>query len=211
MLSETRCPKCDEVSIAFDNFQSLSLQIPKSRTMITHSTTLEQCLDDFTKEENLTDSFKCGGCKRVGNAFRKLSLWRLPEILIIHLKRFKYSTWRKEKLDTCVKFPLNNLNLKRYTAKENAFCAKGTKIGLQHESIANPLYQLYGIVHHRGTIYGGHYIAYIYIYIYNIYISDCENIHSKEWNSFNDSRISPCHSISTDSSSPYLLFYQKVY
>jgi ubiquitin C-terminal hydrolase len=43
-----------------------------------------------------------------------MSVWRLPPILIIHLKRFKYNQYSsfgymsnsREKIDTTVKFPI---------------------------------------------------------------------------------------------------------
>ncbi|KAL2984499.1 hypothetical protein AAZX31_12G091500 [Glycine max] len=44
-------------------------------------------------------------------ASKKLDLWRLPvpEIFVIHLKRFQYSHFMKNKLETYVDFPADNL------------------------------------------------------------------------------------------------------
>ena len=36
---------------------------------------------------------------------RKYFLWKLPKVLIIHLKRFQMTTYSKKKLDTKVKIP----------------------------------------------------------------------------------------------------------
>ncbi|KAK3140274.1 hypothetical protein QOZ80_5AG0398500 [Eleusine coracana subsp. coracana] len=54
---------------------------------------LYACLEAFIKEEPLgpDDMWYCPGCKEHRQASKKLDLWRLPEILIIHLKRFSYS------------------------------------------------------------------------------------------------------------------------
>ncbi|KAL5999269.1 hypothetical protein ACLOJK_040719 [Asimina triloba] len=42
----------------------------------------------------------CPKCKTHRQATKKLDLWRLPEILVIHLKRFSYSHFMKNKLET---------------------------------------------------------------------------------------------------------------
>lgn len=48
----------------------------------------------------------CPTCKKHQLATKKLDLWSLPEVLIIHLKRFSYTKYSREKLDTIVDFPL---------------------------------------------------------------------------------------------------------
>lgn len=50
-------------------------------------------------------------------ATKKLDLWSLPEVLIIHLKRFSYTKFSREKLDSIVDFPL------RYTHTHTRTCA----------------------------------------------------------------------------------------
>jgi ubiquitin C-terminal hydrolase len=35
-------------------------------------------------------------------ADKKLDLWSLPEVLVVHLKRFSYTRWNRDKLDTQV-------------------------------------------------------------------------------------------------------------
>ena len=47
-------------------------------------------------------------------ADKKLDLWTLPDTLVVHLKRFSYSRFSRDKLDTLVEFPLQGLNLRQY-------------------------------------------------------------------------------------------------
>lgn len=47
-------------------------------------------------------------------ADKKLDLWTLPEVLIVHLKRFSFSRTRRTKLDNPVTFPLHGLDLSPY-------------------------------------------------------------------------------------------------
>lgn len=51
----------------------------------------------------------CLTCKKQQPATKKLDLWSLPEVLIIHLKRFSYTKYSREKLDIIVDFPLRSV------------------------------------------------------------------------------------------------------
>jgi len=90
----------------------------------------------------------CPNCKQHRQATKKLDLWRLPEILVVHLKRFSYSRYMKNKLDTFVNFPVRNLDLSKYV-KQNAAAAQQSH-----------MYELYAVSNHYGGLGGGHYTAY---------------------------------------------------
>lgn len=70
--------------------------------------TLNQCLDYFVKEEVLDkeDAWKCPQCKKKRKALKQLTLTKLPDILLIHLKRFSIDGLFRNKLDTMVKCPI---------------------------------------------------------------------------------------------------------
>lgn len=89
----------------------------------------------------------CPNCKEHRQASKKLDLWRLPEILVIHLKRFSYSRYFKNKLDTFVSFPTQNLDLGKYAKDKDA-------------SNVRYVYELYAISNHYGGLGGGHYSAF---------------------------------------------------
>ena len=73
-----------------------------------------------------------------------MSLWRLPSILLIQLKRFRNVLSGDKKLTKLVDYPISGLDLSKYTLGVNQDC----------------VYDLFGVVHHRGFISGGHYIAF---------------------------------------------------
>ncbi len=81
------------------------------------SVPLSTCIDLFTEEEKLSpdDAWYCGNCKEHVEATKKFDLWRLPQVLVIHMKRFSYKKkyWR-EKLETFVDYPLYGLDLTPY-------------------------------------------------------------------------------------------------
>jgi ubiquitin C-terminal hydrolase len=104
-MSEITCTKCEKRSCTFDNFQDLSVSFPKAiRSLMDSNFELSKLLENFSKEEIIED-FLCKNCKTRVKARRKLEIWRVPKILVIHLKRFLFGTYRREKLSHNVIFP----------------------------------------------------------------------------------------------------------
>ena len=56
----------------------------------------------------------CPNCQKHQQATKKFDLWSLPEVLIIHLKRFSYNRYWRDKIDTVIEFPLKNLDMTPY-------------------------------------------------------------------------------------------------
>lgn len=73
-------------------------------------------LQAFQTAEELEaeDSWFCSKCKRHVQANKKLDLWAVPEVLVVHLKRFFFTRARRDKLDVQVDFPLENWDLSDY-------------------------------------------------------------------------------------------------
>lgn len=76
---------------------------PKQKAIL-----LSECLELYTSNEQLgqDDTWYCPRCKEHKQATKKLDLWRLPKLLIIHLKRFSYTRWYRDKIETFVDFPV---------------------------------------------------------------------------------------------------------
>jgi hypothetical protein len=71
------------------------------------------CIRAFTKPEKLgkDDAWFCSKCGDFRQATKKFDLWKLPEIMIIHLKRFQVSGVRRDKISTVVNYPVSGLDL----------------------------------------------------------------------------------------------------
>ncbi|KAF9329552.1 CSN-associated deubiquitinating enzyme Ubp12 [Podila minutissima] len=148
--------------------------------------TLEDCLMEYTKEEQLgeEDLWYCPNCKKHQQATKKLDIWRLPDILVVHLKRFSHTRAWRDKIDALVDFPIHGLDLSGKALKEED----------QNENV----YDLYGVSNHMGGLGGGHYTAY------------AKNEKQDQWFNFDDSHVSPVRDVeSIKSSSAYLLFYRR--
>ncbi|KAL6875597.1 hypothetical protein ACP4OV_013110 [Aristida adscensionis] len=147
---------------------------------------LYACLDAFLREEPLVpeDMWYCPGCKEQRQASKKLDLWRLPEVLVIHLKRFSFSRSTKQKLETFVNFPLHNLDLTHYIANKKS----------SHRQI----YELYAVSNHYGSMGSGHYTAHIKL------------LNENQWYTFDDSQVYAINEGDVKSAAAYVLFYRRV-
>ncbi|XP_069883071.1 ubiquitin carboxyl-terminal hydrolase 43 isoform X1 [Dipodomys merriami] len=171
------------------------------------SCTLDECFQSYTKEEQLAqdDAWKCPHCKVLQQGMVKLSLWTLPDILIIHLKRFCQVGEKRNKLSTLVKFPLSGLDMAPHVAQRSTSSkpVPGPWPSWQqptHLPTAYPLdflYDLYAVCNHHGSLQGGHYTAY------------CRNSLDGQWYSYDDSTVEPLGEDEVNTRGAYILFYQK--
>lgn len=122
---------------------------------------LNECLDEFNKEEVLSenDAWYCPRCKEHRRASKKFELWKTPDILVMHLKRFSASRGFRDKLDVFVDFPVEGLDMSGRV--ENP------------EPGESLIYDLFAVDNHYGGLGGGHYTAY------------AKNFMSGEWNEYN--------------------------
>lgn len=95
----------------------------------------------------------------------KLSLWTLPDILIIHLKRFRQVAEHRHKLTTLVRFPLRGLDMAPHVAQRGQpggqlvgrWASWQPSLCLPPSCPRDYLYDLYAVCNHHGSMQGGHY------------------------------------------------------
>ena len=88
---------------------------PVAASPASHSRNASPYVQEFVKEEELEkDSYYCSKCKTHRSAKRSFSIFRCPRILVLHLKRFTFSTFRRSKLSTSIDFPTIGLSLKPF-------------------------------------------------------------------------------------------------
>ena len=143
LTSETRCLTCENVSQRDEPFLDLSVDLEQ------HSS-VTSCLRRFSEEEMLCErnKFHCDNCGGLQEAEKRMKIKRLPKILALHLKRFKYTEdlQRLQKLFHKVVFPYQ---LRLFNTTDDA-------------EDPDRLYELYAIVVHiGGGPYHGHYVAII--------------------------------------------------
>jgi len=73
---------------------------------------IEDCMAKFNRTEQLDsdNQWYCPKCQTQVNAFKSLSIHRMPQVLVLHLKRFKIEVQGgRSKNVSPVKFPINGL------------------------------------------------------------------------------------------------------
>ncbi|KFO85952.1 Ubiquitin carboxyl-terminal hydrolase 31, partial [Buceros rhinoceros silvestris] len=175
--------------------------------------TLSQCFQLYTKEEQLApdDAWRCPHCKQLQQGSITLSLWTLPDVLIIHLKRFRQEGDRRMKLQNMVKFPLSGLDMTPHVVKNRQrrwslpshWSPWRRPYGLGRDP-EDYIYDLYAVCNHHGTMQGGHYTG-----KYPAILSYCKNSVDGQWYCFDDSDVQQLPENEVCKQTAYILFYQR--
>ncbi|XP_067238593.1 ubiquitin carboxyl-terminal hydrolase 31 isoform X2 [Chanodichthys erythropterus] len=168
--------------------------------------TLAQCFQLYTKEEQLApdDAWRCPHCRQLQQGRIKLSLWTLPDVLILHLKRFRQEGDRRVKMQNMVRFPLIGMDMAPHVVKRSqsswSLPSHWSPWRRPYGLGRNPddyLYDLYAVCNHHGNMHGGHYTAY------------CKNSIDGQWYCFDDSEVQPIADEDVCQQTAYILFYQR--
>ncbi|XP_063480172.1 ubiquitin carboxyl-terminal hydrolase 33 isoform X7 [Symphalangus syndactylus] len=83
--------------------------------------TLQDCLAAFFARDELKgdNMYSCEKCKKLRNGVKFCKVQKFPEILCIHLKRFRHELMFSTKISTHVSFPLEGLDLQPFLAKDS--------------------------------------------------------------------------------------------
>ncbi len=191
LKSTLECSKCRNKSTCFDPFMDLNIPVPKNGSIssiaVGATVPLDQCFDLFFQKEDLVgdDAPYCSQCKANCRATKHLSLFRVPKILVLHLKRFSNNGLTK--INTEVEFPIfQNLDTSSWIDKQS--------------KVQKCKYELISVVNHNGTLYGGHYFA-----------TARSPLVNNQWINYNDSEVTVTSSAHVANyRAAYLLFYQLV-
>lgn len=177
LKSTLTCLSCEIKSIQFEPFMFLSLPIdPKDSS-------IERSLELFTTEEEI--EWFCNSCQSVQIAEKKLDLWKLPSVLIIHLKRFEFDaeTGLNRKLQQPIRYPTHKMNLSPFLSTYQVEKAK---------------YNLFAMANHHGTVQSGHYTSIV------------RNSLNQQWYHISDDQVDPIGlSQVVENPDAYVLFYSR--
>lgn len=161
-----------------------SMDVPQQQMTVQ----LQECIELFTTVETLEEEnpWYCPVCKKHQLATKKLDLWSLPEVLIIHLKRFSYTKFTREKLDSIVEFPLRDLDFSGCLLRKNVPSEEPPS-----------RYDLIAVSNHYGGLRDGHYTSY------------ARNKDNAQWYYFDDNKVTFAHEEQIVTNAAYVLFYQR--
>ncbi|NXP26615.1 UBP49 hydrolase, partial [Scytalopus superciliaris] len=206
LLSQVTCITCNYKSNTVEPFWDLSLEFPERYHSLEKGIVpvqqaeclLTEMLAKFTETEALEGRiYACDQCnsKRrksspkplvLSEAKKQLLIYRLPQVLRLHLKRFRWSERNhREKIGVHVLFE-QVLNMEPY-------CCRDSLSSLDKETL---VYDLSAVVMHHGKGFGsGHYTAY------------CYNTEGGFWVHCNDSKLNVCSVEEVCKTQAYILFY----
>jgi ubiquitin carboxyl-terminal hydrolase 9/13 len=186
LRSETKCLTCESVSRRDEPFNDLSIDMEPNSSLTT-------CLRNFCGSEILCEGnkFHCDNCGGLQEAEKRARLHKLPPILCLHLKRFKYmeDLNRHSKLFDRVPYPLH---LRVWSTTDES-------------ADVDKLYELYGVIVHIGAgPVHGHYVAVI-------------KTQHRGWLLFDDEMVEPVEKSylnkffgdNVSQAAAYVLFYQE--
>ncbi|KII93283.1 hypothetical protein PLICRDRAFT_35479 [Plicaturopsis crispa FD-325 SS-3] len=185
LTSETRCLTCETVSSRDESFLDLSIDIEQNSSVTA-------CLRQFSASEMLCqkNKFFCDSCCDLQEAEKRMKVKKLPNVLALHLKRFKYQEdlGKYIKLAYRVAFPFE---LRLFNTVDDA-------------PDADRLYELFAIVVHIGVgPHHGHYVSIIKT-VGSWLVFDDDTVES-----IKESEI-PRYFGDSNSGSAYVLYYQAV-
>lgn len=146
--------------------------------------TIEECFKDFSKPEKLgeDDMWYCPRCAKHVQAEKRMQIWKVPDILVVHFKRFsnaRTAYGRSSKVDAFVDFPIEGLDLsgevEGHKVAKRVRLARGEEENEEEEEEEESLvYDLFAVDNHFGGLGGGHYTAF------------AKNEEDGKWHDFDD-------------------------
>ncbi|KOX78315.1 Ubiquitin carboxyl-terminal hydrolase 31 [Melipona quadrifasciata] len=218
ILEWDEATKCNIIQDDSDQIEEhASVKQLKTNSELGGAVTLEECFDLYTRAEILgaEDAWHCPYCNKKQEVVKKLGLWSLPDILVIHLKRFRQQSKQRStsKLTMLVDFPLYGFDMTPHLAHNGVQAHNNVSSlgGLGWSPWKKPrprqqnipkydenVYDLYAICNHHGQdLQGGHYTAF------------CRNPYDTQWYCFDDTRVEAVNDTNLITNAAYMLFYQR--
>ncbi|KFB35509.1 AGAP003821-PA-like protein [Anopheles sinensis] len=147
--------------------------------------TLHDCMAAFFSADELKgdNMYSCERCNKLRNGVKYSRVLALPEMLCVHLKRFRHDLSYSSKISSPVHFPLYGLDMRPYLHKD---CKSEVTS-----------YDLCAVICHHGTVGGGHYTSF------------AKHDPTGKWFEFDDQLVTQVTPEYVQSCEAYVLFYRK--
>jgi len=181
LRSSVTCTRCNLQQRRFEPFFSLSVPVAKGGG----TSHVSESLKAYLEEETLRggERWMCPRCSKKVDALKKIDLWKLPAVLVLHLKRFEFDQKQQKlrKIDTFLDTPLS-LDLSDYVSSELRSTA---------------MYDIVAVANHKGTLRSGHYTACCRVR---------QNRGGCAWRHFDDEIVAPVAASEVIGREAYVLF-----
>ena len=162
------CSSCNNVYYSKEKFANITLDVQGINN-------INESLENYMSEQSI-DDFKCSNCNQYVTLKKATYISRLPNILIINLKRIIYNIYgNQEKINSRFEFP-KTLNLKNYCIENNIKEEESKENNYTKKKDEYYNYELKGVNIHKGSAKGGHYTSII-------------KVDKNNWYKFDDSKV----------------------
>lgn len=146
---------------------------------------LHDCMAAFFSADELKgdNMYSCEKCNKLRNGVKFSRVLALPEMLCVHLKRFRHDLSYSSKISSPVHFPLHGLDMRPYLHKD---CKSDITS-----------YDLCAVICHHGTVGGGHYTSF------------AKHDPTGKWFEFDDQLVTQVNPDDVQNCEAYVLFYRK--
>jgi ubiquitin C-terminal hydrolase len=145
------CGNCTAVHNRWETFNTLKVSLCKDLSLL-------ECIESEFKDE-IIDDYLCEKCNKKSQTLKQSSIWKLPKILTITLKRFT---------------PFGTKDLTKLNYYGTAIELSSVFSEESQESTKTKTYSLFATIDHHGHHGGGHYTA------------QCLNPIWKQWHRYDD-------------------------
>mmetsp|Transcript_20614 Transcript_20614/g.31522 ORF Transcript_20614/g.31522 Transcript_20614/m.31522 type:complete len:503 (+) Transcript_20614:94-1602(+) len=199
--STVKCsnPACQKVSSTMDPMEDVGLEVSDN----TNADSVSGALEAFIREEKL-EGYKCEHCGCVGQATKVNKLAKVPPILTLHLKRFRYGASssisgmasNKRNSERSGKFKSGSAKIEGHIKFEEVFNIRNYLCSELQDQHRTMFCRLFAVVVHTGkNSHSGHYFAYV------------RNLVKNEWWKMDDATVIPVSKDEVLDAEAYMLFY----
>jgi ubiquitin C-terminal hydrolase len=148
LVNQVICGNCKKIHHNYETFRVLDIDIPEIDDI--NDLSVNTCLSKYFEktiineyeDDDHGDKWVCDKCNTSAKSLKTCKLVKLPDMLVISLKRFKYN----EKVGKFL--------------KNNAYVKVHNVLDIDEYSVCNePSYKLMSFANHMGNMHGGHYTA----------------------------------------------------
>lgn len=169
-INQLICGHCNKIHHNYEIFKDIELEIIGENIF--------DCLNYYFRNYYIND-WICNKCNEASKSFKSLKLFRLPQIMLIYLKRFKYDGNKFVKNNKYIAIP-EVLDMRKYI--------------LKNHYTGEHIYNLRAVGCHSGMLLGGHYTSY------------CKQIDTNKLHLADDMKVST--PLKIDYSDAYVLYYE---
>lgn len=106
---------------------------------------IADCLSSFTEIEELaeTELYYCSACKCKQKSTKRFWIRRLPNVLCLHIKRFRWNNFFRTKIDLRITFPITSMDMSQFVLNNGPETRRSTA--------ATNVYDLAAVIVHHGN------------------------------------------------------------